>query len=211
MKRKLLLMGMLLILSSPCVFADTINGFDGFTWGSRRDDITRVRGEKSILWGDSEIWNAREGEKASGFSIRLVGYDFENGCTPLKEKTTKPCLLWGGFYVLETTSIADVDKLINLLNNKYGAYKSAHETLKKRSQRTNELLSNIEITTHIWEQVDKSSVELIYKSYDRDHIDEKESFEKGIFILGVKYYSSDYKIHEDLKDKEHRQLNEKSL
>ena len=189
MKLKLFSLGMFFVLSSTNVFADTINGFDGFNWGVKKNDIIQVRGEESFLWGETVVWKAKEGEKVSNFDIRLIGYDFKKGCNPVQDSISEPCLLWGGTYVLETTSSVDIGTLTDLLKRKYGEYRSTSETSKKTSAETNELLANVNVATHVWEQADKSSIELFYKSYDRDH---PENVKKGIFIIGVRYYSSDY-------------------
>ena len=189
MRLKLLSICIFFVLSSTNVFADAINGFDGFNWGVKKNDIIQVRGEESFLWGETVVWKAREGEKVSNFNIRMIGYDFKKGCNPVQDSISEPCLLWGGTYILETTSSVDIGTLTDLLRKKYGEYKSTSETSKKTSAETNELLSNVKAITHIWEQTDKSSIEMFYKSYDRNH---PENVKKGIFIIGVRYYSSDY-------------------
>ena len=63
---------------------------------------------------------------------------------------------------------------------------------KKRHPGDGFLYANINSTRHIWQQTDKSAIELFYKSYDRDYVENLNEVKKGVFRVGVRYYSSDY-------------------
>jgi hypothetical protein len=192
MRLKLFLLCVPFIFFSVNVFAGGIDGFDGFKWGSSRNDIIKVRGEEPVNWGEIEVWKAEDDETVSDFRIKLIGYEFEDGCDETKEERSGPCSLWGGIYILETTSADDIGTLSELLGTKYGEHKKTSGVQKKRNPDTDELLSNITTTHYIWEQADKSSIELFYKSYDKDHMEKLKQIKKGIFRIGVRYYSSAY-------------------
>jgi hypothetical protein len=87
---------------------------------------------------------------------------------------------------LETTSTDDIDTLTGLLRSKYGK-----DSLTTR---------------HIWQQTDESAIELFYKSYDRDFVENLNEVKKGVFRVGVRYYSSDY-----MKQTESAKTREKSF
>ncbi len=192
MRLKLSLLSLAIIFLSTNIFAEPITGFDGFQWGTTKSDIIHARGDEPIIWGDYEVWQAKDDEAVGGFQIKLIGYEFEDGCNELEEKLSEPCLLWGGAYLLETTSAADIEILIRLLSTKYGDDRMTQEVEQKKDLRTGFLYTNINITRHIWEQSDKSAIELFYKSYDRDYVEKLNEVKKGIFRIGVRYYSPDY-------------------
>jgi hypothetical protein len=192
MKVKLLLLYLALVFLSAEVFANPIDGFDGFKWGTTKNKIIESRGDEPIIWGDFEVWQAKGGETVSGFPIKLIGYEFKEGCDENNETRSSPCFLGGGAYLLETTSTDDIVTLTALLRGKYGKDRITHEVEKKSNPSDGFLYANINSTRHIWQQVDKSAIELFYKSYDRDYVENLNEVKKGVFRVGVRYYSSDY-------------------
>jgi hypothetical protein len=191
MRLKLFILCFFFVFFTGTSFADTINGFDGFKWGSSREDITRVRGEGSIVWGDFIVWDAKDDEKVSDFRIGLIGYEFEGECSKIEEGVSEPCSLWGGAYILKSTSMYDINTLSDLLSKKYGEYKRTDTVQERRGSLTDIFLSKIIISRYLWELADKSAVELFYKSYDRDHIYKLNQVKKGVFRIGIRYYSPD--------------------
>ena len=192
MKFKLLFLYLALVFLSAEVFANPIDGFDGFKWGTTKNEIMESRGDEPIIWGDFEVWQAKGGETVSGFPIKLIGYEFKDGCDENNETRSSPCFLGGGAYLLETTSTDDIATLTGLLRGKYGKDRITHEVEKKRHPSDGFLYANINSTRHIWQQADKSAIELFYKSYDRDYVENLNEVKKGVFRVGVRYYSSDY-------------------
>lgn len=192
MRLKLTFLSLAFVFLSTNISAAPIDGFDGFKWGTTKSDILRVRADEPIIWGDFEVWEAKDGETVSGFQIKLIGYEFTSGCEDLLDKPLGTCLLWGGTYLLETTSADDIEPLAELLRDKYGDDRTTHEVVQKKDPATGFLYTNINTTRHIWEQPDKSSIELFYKSYDRDFVEKLNEVKKGIFRIGVSYYSPEY-------------------
>lgn len=206
MTLKLFVFSFFLFFSATTAFAVPVEGFDGFNWGADRKDVVQIRGEDSVNWGDIVIWGAKEDETVSRFSIKLVGYEFKESCSEANEQPSQSCDLWGGTYLLTTTSQTDIDTLTQLLSKKYGEYKVSNAVELKKSPESGELLSKIGVSRHTWRQEDASAVVLFYKSYDRDHFDENKEVSKGLFRIGVSYYSSDY-----MKDKDMKRRQEKSF
>ena len=192
MKVKLFFLYLALAFLSAEVFANGIDGFDGFKWGTTKSEIIQARGDEPIIWGDFEVWQAKDGETVSGFPIKLIGYEFKDGCDEINETRSRPCLLGSGAYLLETTSTDDIDTLTGLLRSKYGKDRLTQEVEKKRSQGDGFLYANINNTRHIWQQTDESAIELFYKSYDRDFVENLNEVKKGVFRVVVRYYSSGY-------------------
>ena len=192
MKLKLFLLCLALVILSAEVFANPIDSFDGFKWGTTKNQIMESRGDEPIIWGDFEVWQAKEGETVSGFPVKLIGYEFKDGCDENNKTRPSPCFLGGGAYLLETTSTDDIATLTGLLRGKYGKDRITHEMEKKRNPNDSFLYANINSTRHIWQQADKSAIELFYKSYDRDFVENLNEVKKGVFRVGVRYYSSDY-------------------
>lgn len=192
MKLKLLLLTLALASLSANVFANPIEGFDGFKWGTTKSEIIQTRGDEPVVWGDFEVWQAKKGEAVSGFLIKLIGYEFKDGCDDIIKIPAQPCLLWGGAYVLETTASQDIETLASLLRSKYGEDRIKHEVEEKRNPETGLLYANINTTRHIWQQPDKSAVELSYKSYDRDYVEKLNQVKKGIFRVVVRYFNPEY-------------------
>ena len=192
MKVKLFFLYLVLTLFSAEVFATPIEGFDGFKWGTTKSEIIEARGEEPIIWGDFEVWQAKDGETVSGFPIKLIGYEFKDGCGEINETRSTPCFLGGGAYLLETTSTDDIATLTGLLRGKYGKDRITQEVVKKSRPSDGFLYANINSTRHIWQRADKSAIELFYKSYDKDFVENLNEVKKGVFRVGVRYYSSDY-------------------
>ena len=192
MRLNLLFLYLFTVLSITNVFANPIESFDGFIWGTTKSEIIEARGEDPIIWGDFEVWQAKDGENVSGFPIKLIGYEFKDECGEINETRSSPCFLGGGAYLLETTSTDDIATLTGLLRGKYGKDRITHEVVKKRNPSDGFLYANINSTRHIWERADKSAIELFYKSYDRDYVEKLNEVKKGVYRVGVRYYSSDY-------------------
>ena len=192
MKVKLFFLYLALAFLSAEVFANPIDGFDGFKWGTTKSEIIEARGDEPIIWGDFEVWQAKDGETVSGFPIKLIGYEFKDGCGEINETRSTPCFLGGGAYLLETTSTDDIATLTGLLRGKYGKDRITQEVVKKSRPSDGFLYANINSTRHIWQRADKSAIELFYKSYDKDFVENLNEVKKGVFRLGVRYYSSDY-------------------
>jgi hypothetical protein len=192
MKVKLFFLYLALVFVSAEVFATPIDGFDGFKWGTTKSEIIEARGDEPIIWGDFEVWQAKDGETVSGFPIKLIGYEFKDGCGEINETRSSPCFLGGGAYLLETTSTDDIATLTGLLRGKYGKDRITQEVVKKSRPSDGFLYANINSTRHIWQRADKSAIELFYKSYDRDYVENLNEVKKGVFRVGVRYYSSDY-------------------
>ena len=192
MKMKLFFLYLALAFLSAEVFANPIDGFDGFKWGTTKSEIIEARGDEPIIWGDFEVWQAKDGETVSGFPIKLIGYEFKDGCGEINETRSTPCFLGGGAYLLETTSTDDIATLTGLLRGKYGKDRITQEVVKKSRPSDGFLYANINSTRHIWQRADKSAIELFYKSYDRDYVENLNEVKKGVFRVGVRYYSSDY-------------------
>jgi hypothetical protein len=66
------------------------------------------------------------------------------------------------------------------------------EVEKKRRPSDGFLYANIHSTRHRWVQSDNSAIEFFYKSYDRDYVENLNEVKKGVFRVGVRYYSPDY-------------------
>lgn len=192
MKLKLLLLTLALASLSAHVFANPIEGFDGFKWGTPKSEIKQTKGDEPVIWGNFEVWQAKKGEDVSGFLIKLIGYEFNDGCDDITNNPAQPCLLWGGAYVLETTAIQDIEALTRLLRSKYGEDIIKNEVEEKRNPNTGLFYAHINTTRHIWEQSDKSAVELSYKSYDRDYIENLNQVKKGVFRVVVRYSNPEY-------------------
>ena len=192
MKVKLFFLYLALVFVSAEVFANPIDGFDGFKWGTTKSEIIEARGDEPIIWGDFEVWLAKKGEAVSGFPIKLIGYEFKDGCGEINQTRSTPCFLGGGAYLLETTSTDDIATLTGLLRGKYGKDRITQEVVKKSRPSDGFLYANINSTRHIWQRADKSAIELFYKSYDRDYVENLNEVKKGVFRVGVRYYSSDY-------------------
>ena len=192
MKVKLFFLYLTLALLSAEVFANPIDGFDGFKWGTTKSEIIEARGEDPIIWGDFEVWQAKDGETVSGFPIKLIAYEFKDGCGEINSTQSNPCVLGGGAYLLETTSTDDIATLTGLLRGKYGKDRITQEVVKKSRPSDGFLYANINSTRHIWQRANKSAIELFYKSYDRDFVENLNEVKKGVFRVGVRYYSSDY-------------------
>ena len=169
--------------------AGSIDGFDEFAWGTIKNEIVEFRGEGHITWGNFEVWQAKAGESVSGFPIKLLGYEFNDGCSAVQSSKAIPCLLKGGAYILETTSTDDIAALIDLLGHKYGQDKVSYGQEEKRRSGDGFLYAKINSTRHNWKQTDESAIELFYKSYDRDFVENLNQVKKGIFRVGVRYYS----------------------
>ncbi len=192
MKVKLFFLYLALVFVSAEVFANPIDGFDGFKWGTTKSEIIEARGDEPIIWGDFEVWLAKKGEAVSGFPIKLIGYEFKDGCGEINQTRSTPCFLGGGAYLLETTSTDDIATLTGLLRGIYGKDRITKEVVKKSRPSDGFLYANINSTRHIWQRADKSAIELFYKSYDRDYVENLNEVKKGVFRVGVRYYSSDY-------------------
>ena len=52
MRLKLLFLYLVIVLSTTSVFANPIESFDGFKWGTTKSEIIEARGDESIIWGD---------------------------------------------------------------------------------------------------------------------------------------------------------------
>lgn len=204
MKLKLCFFAFFLLFSTATVLAAPINGFDGFNWGADKDDIIQVRGEDFVNWGEFTVWGAKDGETVSRFSVKLVGYVFKPGCREGKEITSDPCYLWGGAYLLTTTSPEDIETLAQLLSNKYGESRASSDVVSKKNAKTGELLARVTTARYTWQQEDQSAVELFYKSHDRDYAEDNEDFKQGIFRIGVSYYSSDYMKNKAMERKQEK-------
>ena len=189
---KLFFLSLALVFLSAEVFANPIDGFDGFKWGTTKSEIIEARGDEPIIWGDFEVWQAKDGETVSGFPIKLIGYEFKDGCGEINETRSTPCFLGGGADLLETTSTDDIATLTGLLRGKYGKDRITQEVVKKSRPSDGFLYANINSTRHIWQRADKSAIELFYKSYDKDFVENLNEVKKGVFRVGVRYYSSDY-------------------
>jgi hypothetical protein len=171
MKMKLFFLYLALAFLSAEVFANPIDGFDGFKWGTTKSENIEARGDEPIIWGDFEVWQAKDGETVSGFPIKLIGYEFKDGCDEINETRSTPCFLGGGAYLLETTSTDDIATLTGLLRGKYGKDRITQEVVKKSRPSDGFLYANINSTRHIWQRADKSAIELFYKSYDNDFVE----------------------------------------
>jgi hypothetical protein len=77
MKMKLFFLYLAFAFLSAEVFANPIDGFDGFKWGTTKSEIIEARGDEPIFWGDFKVWQAKDGETVSGFPIKLIGYEFQ--------------------------------------------------------------------------------------------------------------------------------------
>lgn len=176
-----------LLASNIC--AETIDGFDGFKWGTHKNMITPHRGDSGIFWGDFLVWSAKKGEQVSNYAISLVGYEFKGDCSNIEIDDAETCTLWGGAYILETSQLSDIEDIYNLLSKKYGKSKNTSEIQEKRLPSTNRLIAKIHVNRQIWEQKDQSAIELFYKSYDRDHMEGLDQIKKGVFRVGIRYYS----------------------
>ena len=192
MRLKLLFLCLTIVFLSTNVFANPIDGFDGFKWGTTKSDIIEARGDEPIIWGDFEVWQAKVGETVSGFPIKLLAYEFKDGCGEINSTQSTPCVLGGGAYLLETTTTDDIATLTGLLRDKYGKDRITQGVEKKSRPSDGFLYANINSTRHIWQRADKSAIELFYKSYDRDYVENLNEVKKGVFRVGVRYYSSDY-------------------
>ena len=189
MKLSFAALSLFLVFWPSCIFAELINGFDGYKWGTSREEIVSHKGEEGVIWGDFLVWEAENGGTVNNFTIALIGYQFHGGCNEIKPAKSDPCSLWGGAYILETTSESDIKIVYELLNNKYGTDRKIEKIEEKRHPSTGRLLSRINISRHIWQQKDRSAIELFYKSHDRDHIEGLNQVKKGIYRVGIRYYS----------------------
>jgi hypothetical protein len=59
MKVKLFFLYLALAFLSAEVFANGIDGFDGFKWGTTKSEIMQARGDEPIIWGDFEAMSSR--------------------------------------------------------------------------------------------------------------------------------------------------------
>lgn len=200
MKFKVYIFCAFLIFFSSSVSADGINAFDGFKWGSSRNDIVQVRGDMTSNWGTSATWDAKDGEMIGGFNIKEVTYMFKEGCSELKETISEPCFLWGGRYSLKSTSLSDFDTITKLLREKYGEFKQSKKTWKNEERGTGKLLANRTSVLRAWQLSDKSAVKLEYISNDRTYNPNSRVGNKGIFGMFVAYYSSEFMENQKRKE-----------
>ena len=96
MKNKIFYVILFFCLLASNICAATIDGFDGFKWGTDKNLIVRHRGDSGIFWGDFLVWSAKKDEKVSNYAISLVGYEFKGDCSKIKIDDAEICALWGG-------------------------------------------------------------------------------------------------------------------
>ena len=114
MRSAVLLIG---LITTNVVWAQ-VTGFDGFDWGSSRNDIWEVRGEPD-KFEDTEITYSASDE-VGGFAVDKTTFHFKQGCSALKETVSQDCFLWSGRYEFATRSRDDVETIIKLLETPYG-------------------------------------------------------------------------------------------
>ncbi|WP_137226058.1 hypothetical protein [Shewanella sp. MEBiC00475] len=199
---KLLKLLALFSIYSLSVSAKPINSFDGFDWGSSRNQIIEVRGRPDVLFGTFMSYGDIE-DTVAGYEIDSLNYTFKEGCTELKETLTKPCELWKGQYTLEVKSQESFDQITQLLGSNYGTYSAKKKDSNQVDYNTKELQAIVTWTTHVFKQEDGSSIEVAKREFDRDFYDNSSSqnFKKGIQNLNVSYASAEYNQVQERKEK----------
>ena len=135
------------------VYADVIDGFDGFKWGALREEVLQRRGQ-SPLWDLSfSLLYTAKGETSGGFAIETVEYTFHGPCD------ASPTCLTGGNYGLAANSKADCEALTAKLTQKYGKYRALKRTGVVDGKTVP--LFKPETINRAWQQSDKSSIEIL--------------------------------------------------
>jgi hypothetical protein len=198
---RILLIVLSVLMFSPNLRSAPIMEFDGFPWGSSRNDIIEIRGSPTYLY-DTSITYAEVEEEIAEFGIKTVYFTFKEGCSKLKETISEPCSLWQGIYSLEATTEKVLDELTALLSSSYGEYTT--ESLESRNEdySTKKLINLQTWTTRTFTQRDGSSITLIDRKVDRDFTQYGSSYKKGITAINVGYQSADYnEVQERKKQK----------
>ena len=99
--------------------ADPVTSFDGFDWGSSRNDIIQVRGLPYYSGDDGTMLYNNPGYEVGGYGVESSMYYFKEGCSNLKESISQPCYFWAGAYALLTKSENEFQKLIEILSDIY--------------------------------------------------------------------------------------------
>jgi hypothetical protein len=199
---RILLVVVSVLMFSPNLSSAPLLEFDGFPWGSSRNDIIEIRGNPTYLY-DTSMTYAEVEDEIAGFGIKYLKYGFKEGCSKLKETISQPCSLWEGSYNLEGTTEKVLNELIALISSSYGEYTTESVERRNEDYSTKKLLALETWTTRTFTQVDGSSILVMDTKVDRDfRQNEFTSYKKGITAINVGYHSANYnEVQERKKQK----------
>lgn len=188
-----LLMLVSLACFSESVLSEPVKGFDGFPWGSSRNQIIEVRGIPDyISEGDGSMTYSNPTTTVAGLQLASVNFDFSAGCSGLRESITSPCRLSDGMYNFENKSLEAFNQITQLVGERYGDYTEAASTREELSDYTNNIVASInEYTERTFSQDDGSSVTVRWAvrgtAYASPYTG--ENLEAGPMVLVVEYRS----------------------
>lgn len=185
------LITLILVLFMSSTVASELTGFDGFDWGSSRDDVVQVKGSPKYNWGTNSMWSVAGSESVGGYAIENVYFWFKEGCSKLKETISEPCYMWGGSYSLISPTRSLFDELTPKIAGRYGSYTEEITTVPKEVYSTKQFLGNIVATRRIFDLDDGSRVTINQQERDRAWSEWEKQKEKGVYHIGIIYESSE--------------------
>ena len=198
---RILLVIMSVLMFSPNLSSAPILEFDGFPWGSSRNDIIEIRGSPTYLYDTSISYTDVEDEIA-GYGIQVIFFMFKEGCSKLKETISEPCSLWQGTYNLEGPTEKVLDELTALISSSYGEYTTESVERRNEDYSTKKLIALETWTTRTFTQVGGSSISVVDRKGDRDFESYGTSYKKGVTAINVTYQSANYnEVQERKKQK----------
>lgn len=143
---------------------ERIRGFSGYGWGSLVQDVVDSHDSSYVLSGNAYIYSHTQ-EKVAGYEIKRKRFHFADKCMPSLE-----CPLIAGAFEFDANfTDADVERLVSLLDKKYGVH--------KRSSSSVEFAGAAEQDKHklIWEANDGSFIQLSFTLTSPGHPDRAAS------------------------------------
>ena len=95
--------------------ADDLDGFQGALWGDSRNDIIAAQGTPNVV--DDEDGGVTYTDKQVAGFLAMVGFEFEKGCSVLKDSV---CRLSNGFIGFKSPNKEQIERIHNSLIEKYG-------------------------------------------------------------------------------------------
>lgn len=189
-----LILGLYLVSLSTNSIAESnfsINGFEGFKWGTNSIEISKKLGlydlDRSTI--STIVYSGRHAD-IDGFKVIRKTFGLNSDC-PTYTLRNQSCRLEYGAYAFDLNEVVSFDKLFSRLVDKYGepieyhSYESFTQLLFPAGQDT-----NIEIIDFIYPQKDGGSVILTKEVSKIDFITTSlVEYKKGMNNIQVIYLS----------------------
>jgi hypothetical protein len=176
------------------VISQSVDGFDGFPWGSSRSQIIQVRGIPThVLDYDGSMVYSSPTQTVGGLRLEAINFNFLQGCSGLRESVTSPCRLSDGFYSFEDKSREAFDQVTQLVADRYGSYVESKSEHEEMSDYTNRVVESVnEYVDRTFLQADDSSVIVRWAVRTTAWTDQyRGRMDVGPMVLAVQYISPD--------------------